>query len=77
VSGFLPTILWEVHFFNDSGSYKTGPIYLEPNLELNSRPLDRTLLLEIFHPKENLRVHIFSNCRGPCDYLRSSADRAS
>jgi hypothetical protein len=76
-SGFPLTMLWGGYFSDASRSYKIWPIYLAPELELDSRTPSRTLLLRIFCLEENLHVHIFSSCRGPCDYLRSFVDRAS
>jgi hypothetical protein len=62
--GFLPVIFWEAYFFNASGSYKPRPIYLDPELELNSRLPDRTLLLRIFHPEENFTFISFQIVEG-------------
>jgi hypothetical protein len=69
VLGFLPTIIWGGYFFDASRNYKTRSICLEPELALDSILPDKTLLLGIFHREYNIHVHIFSDCRGPCDYL--------
>jgi hypothetical protein len=62
VLGFPLEILWGGHFFDVSGNYKTQPFYLVSELEFNPKSLDRTSLLGIFNPEENLHVHIFSDC---------------
>jgi len=69
VSGFPLAILWGGYFFDVSGNYKTRPFYLVLDLEFDSKPLDRTSLLKIFHPEENIHVNIFLDCSWPCGYL--------
>jgi hypothetical protein len=69
VSGFPLAILWGGYFFDVFVNYKTRPFYLVSELEFDPKPLDRTSLLEIFHPKETLHGHVFSDCSKPCGYL--------
>ena len=69
VSGFPLAILWGGYFFDVFVNYKTRPFYLVPKLEFDSKPLDRTSLLGIFHPEGNPHVHIFLDCSWLCGFL--------